>query len=79
MVISEADEYDKFFDWKKAGMSPQFKEKVERCGFYNADCRLCKRIKEIRDQEVRDNELVVTHSLSFDGITSYVEIPHRYI
>jgi hypothetical protein len=77
ILVNDESEYEKYFTWKKDGLSPNFMKKYERCGLYNADCRLCKKIKEIRDQETRDTELVVTHSLSFDGVTGFVDIPHR--
>jgi hypothetical protein len=34
-VCNDDDEYAKYFEWKKKGLSPQFKEKVRYCIAYN--------------------------------------------
>lgn len=41
-ACNDDDEYEKFFEWKKKGVSKHFKQRYDDCAFYGAECRLCK-------------------------------------
>lgn len=85
------DEYESYFAWKKEGLSPNFKDKYDKCVFYGAECRLCMKLAEMRNarnaqmQELdktagttygeSDDVRARAYALSFTGDT-YVEIPH---
>lgn len=79
------DEYYKYFDWKKKGVSPSFEKLWNNCAYF-ADCRMAQKIIDEngywkRFGRLRYTELMNTGrsdcwSLSFDGVNDYVEIPH---
>lgn len=48
-ACADTREYEKFFEWKKKGLSPQFLEKLAQCAFYGAECRLCKYLLDKRN------------------------------
>lgn len=53
LKLNDNDElYNEYFAWKKQGLRPHFKELREECLFY-AECRLCKKLADIRAQEKR--------------------------
>src|SRR5689334_4910522 len=48
-LLNEDDElYNKYFEWKKKGISPQYQRLLNNCIFF-AECRVCKKIYEMRD------------------------------
>eukprot|EP00002_Diphylleia_rotans_P027391 TRINITY_DN5490_c0_g1_i1.p1 TRINITY_DN5490_c0_g1~~TRINITY_DN5490_c0_g1_i1.p1 ORF type:complete len:411 (+),score=86.52 TRINITY_DN5490_c0_g1_i1:103-1335(+) len=42
------DEYRKYFDWKKKGLSESFVQKLDQC-FHHAECRLCQYVHKKRE------------------------------
>jgi len=86
------DEYEKYFEWKKYPLRPQFVDKYKKCVFYGAECRLCTKIAEMRAAERskpqssgnfgEDQKLLTrSHALSFDGSTHVIvkgdDVLHR--
>jgi Glycosyltransferase family 10 (fucosyltransferase) C-term/Concanavalin A-like lectin/glucanases superfamily len=44
------DAYMEYFAWKKTGLSKEFQERFDNCGFYGAECRLCQYILKQRNK-----------------------------
>eukprot|EP01114_Cavostelium_apophysatum_P009638 TRINITY_DN2285_c0_g1_i2.p1 TRINITY_DN2285_c0_g1~~TRINITY_DN2285_c0_g1_i2.p1 ORF type:complete len:606 (+),score=145.63 TRINITY_DN2285_c0_g1_i2:116-1933(+) len=40
-ACDDDSEYEKFFEWKKKGLSSHFQQRLKDCAFYGAECRLC--------------------------------------
>jgi hypothetical protein len=85
-MCENEEEYSQFFEWKKKGLSSQFKKKLSECIFYGAECRLCEYLLEQR-KKLQPQELEVVNSrrttahvyqiLSFHGKDEYILIPHH--
>jgi len=70
------DEYNKYFEWKKTGLLPRFKEKYDHCVFYGAECRLCQKLAQYRQQVPRPVVYEKGYALNLDS-SGYVEFPHQ--
>lgn len=63
MLNNNDEEYYKYFEWKKKGLSEQYQRLLNNCIFF-AECRLCKKIAEMRDpNSARGNSLYVAEVL----------------
>jgi len=53
-------EYQRFFEWKRKGLSAHFQKRIDECVFYGAECRLCQYILEKRKalENQQDLELI---------------------
>ena len=51
------DEYQKYFSWKKNGISKQYQDLLDKCLFF-AECRLCKKLATLKDPNVEGVMLV---------------------
>jgi len=49
-MCEEDDEYAKFFEWKKKGVSEQFQQRFDDCAFYGVECRLCQYLHAEREK-----------------------------
>jgi len=86
-IAADNSQYSKFFDWKKKGLSRNFEDKLEKCVFENSECRLCQAVAKylVRQRPnylySLDEDIILdkSYALSFDGSTSYVEIPDNYL
>jgi len=47
-MCEDDDEYAKFFEWKKQGISKHFLQRLNDCVFYGSECRLCQHVLEQR-------------------------------
>jgi hypothetical protein len=53
LYLNEHDDlYQEYFAWKRRGLRPHFQELYQSCLFY-AECRLCKRLAEMRAEAGR--------------------------
>eukprot|EP01116_Phalansterium_solitarium_P000914 TRINITY_DN1075_c0_g1_i1.p1 TRINITY_DN1075_c0_g1~~TRINITY_DN1075_c0_g1_i1.p1 ORF type:complete len:607 (+),score=221.61 TRINITY_DN1075_c0_g1_i1:865-2685(+) len=85
-LLDNDEEYYKYFDWKKRGLSWQFQQRYADCEFYGAECRLCKyilgrrlqlqhtQLEELERRKATDHKLL---ALEFNG-DNYVEIPSSW-
>jgi len=49
-ACDDDDEYSKFFEWKKKGVSAHFQQRFNDCAFYGSECRLCQYLHEQREK-----------------------------
>eukprot|EP01113_Clastostelium_recurvatum_P021482 TRINITY_DN2545_c0_g1_i2.p1 TRINITY_DN2545_c0_g1~~TRINITY_DN2545_c0_g1_i2.p1 ORF type:complete len:678 (+),score=136.13 TRINITY_DN2545_c0_g1_i2:131-2164(+) len=84
------DEYYKYFEWKKNGLSKSFQRLLDNC-FIGAECRLCKQMSRLRKADggyTRPKFLPehgqYGHALLFNDLSTkpnayddYVNVPHH--
>lgn len=82
-LCNNDNEYNKYFEWKKRGLSPHFKQRLNDCAFYGAECRLCMYLLEQRKKLTAEQKNIVDQRrqglwkhgiLSLNGMNQYVEV-----
>eukprot|EP01112_Ceratiomyxa_fruticulosa_P011722 TRINITY_DN3202_c0_g1_i2.p1 TRINITY_DN3202_c0_g1~~TRINITY_DN3202_c0_g1_i2.p1 ORF type:complete len:418 (-),score=62.16 TRINITY_DN3202_c0_g1_i2:65-1318(-) len=88
-LLENEEEYLKYFEWKKNGLSPTFKRLLDHCLFFQ-ECRLCKQIAGLKSTDgglARPRNVpergIVGYALSFNELSTkdhnyddYIEIQH---
>jgi hypothetical protein len=78
------EEYLKYYDWKKQGLSERFKTRYDRCVFYGSECRLCKYVASVRKnfppelRAYREKQKLLskdTYALRFNGQDDHFALP----
>jgi hypothetical protein len=82
MLSKDEEEYNKFFEWKKKGLLPQFVEKYNRCVFYGAECRVCHLLSKTSSRAelpsfTQEQFSATPRTLALYNGTSYVQVPHH--
>eukprot|EP01116_Phalansterium_solitarium_P000917 TRINITY_DN1075_c0_g3_i2.p1 TRINITY_DN1075_c0_g3~~TRINITY_DN1075_c0_g3_i2.p1 ORF type:complete len:611 (+),score=192.62 TRINITY_DN1075_c0_g3_i2:38-1834(+) len=82
-LLDNEDEYQKYHDWRKVGLSKQFTQRFNDCVFYGAECRLCQYIserkkklaakeqQEIKERKAREQRY---HVLTFERPNHYLTV-----
>jgi hypothetical protein len=73
-MCEDDDEYAKFFEWKKKGISPQFNKRLDECVFYGAECRLCEYVHSQRNQLSNEKKAEINKRKSMQHNYQFIEL-----